>query len=82
MKAVKTSSGRWLVETSTGSPKFDTEQAALDFISSLGVEDAEETEDFETESSEEETSTDEQEIVCDGEGDDEEEVQSIPFSIR
>ena len=42
----------------------------------------EETEDFETESSEEETSTDKQKTVRIGESVSEEEVQSVPFSLR
>ena len=48
MKPVKTSTGRWLVETTDSSPKFDTEQEALDFISGLQVDTengSEETED-------------------------------------
>lgn len=66
MKPVETASGRWLVELEDSSPKFNTEQDALDFILAQGLNDGGEEEEVEEESSEEEAGTYEQEIVFGG----------------
>ena len=72
--------GRWVVETSEGIKKFST-QAEAESFAGLGDPVEEPSNGDEKEESyeeafygEEETDTDEQEIVCDGESDGEEEV--------
>ena len=74
MKPVKTNSGRWLVEISGSSPKFDTEQEALNFISGLQVD---------TENGSEETEDPSQDFYKENffyeEEDDEEEEDSTSF---